>query len=246
MKIGFGARFKEFFDNLLSVVYPLNCFICGKRINQNGYSPLCAACFGRIKKLTPPFCIGCGVSLVSELTPSNICAECRGRHHSFERAWSSSNYEGVMRSCIHYLKYGKHISLASLLGRVLTDFARKYMSMERFDCIIPVPLHSTKLREREFNQAQLLAQCLSDNFNKKLLLRTLLRIKYTIPQSELTPKERKENVKGVFAIRNPLLIKGKNILIVDDVFTTGATLEECALLLKRNGASSIETLTLAR
>ncbi len=246
METGFKAVSKEFFEHLLAIVYPLDCFICGERIDRKEYNPLCSGCFGKIKKIYPPFCAKCGTPLSAELTPVNICAECRRKRYFFDQAWASTSYEGVMRSCIHSLKYGRHIALGDLLSRILIDFARRYMDMNRFDCIIPVPLHSAKLREREFNQSRLLAQPLADSFNKKMLLRGLVRVKYTLPQSELTSSEREENVRGVFSVNDPQSVKGKNILIIDDVFTTGATLNECALVLKENGAGRIEVLTLAR
>lgn len=246
METGFKAISKEFFDRLLAIVYPLDCFICGERIDHKEHDPLCSDCFGKIRKIYPPFCAKCGTPLSAELTPVNICAECRGKHYSFDRAWASTSYEGIMRSCIHSLKYGRHISLGNLLSRILIDFAHRYMDINLFDCIIPVPLHNTKLREREFNQSRLLAQPLAESFNKKLLLNKLIRIKYTLPQSELTSRDREENVRGVFSVNDPQSVKDKNILIVDDVFTTGATLNECASVLKKNGAGRIEVLTLAR
>lgn len=239
-------KIKSFCESLVDVVYPLNCLICRAKLNASQYSPLCSDCFSSIKKINPPFCIKCGKPLEIALTPSNKCLNCRKQEYNFDRAWSSTKYDGVMRECIHKLKYNRKFSLGNMFSRILIEFVNKYMEINKFDFIIPVPLHRTKLREREFNQAQMLAEPLSSNFNKRLLSKNIYRIRYTLSQSELSLQERRENIRGAFGISNPELIKGKDILIIDDVFTTGATVNECASLLKRNGAGLIEVLTLAR
>ena len=132
------------------------------------------------------------------------------------------------------------------MSSILIEFTYRHIDIERFDYILPIPLHRTKEREREFNQAYILAQPLAAKFKKKLLLRNIYRTRFTLSQSELASHQRKENIRGAFGITNRETIKGKNILIVDDVFTTGATVNECAALLKKNGAGITEVLTLAR
>ncbi len=133
----------------------------------------------------------------------------------------------------------------NLFGIILVEFANVFLEMKKFSYILPIPLHQTKLRERQFNQSLVLAQALAHNF-KKRLLNNVCRKKFTLPQSELTSEKRKENIRAAFGITKPELIKDKNILLVDDIFTTGATVNECASLLKKNGSGIVEVLTLAR
>jgi ComF family protein len=239
-------RIKEFLEGLIDVVYPLNCIICKARLESVESIPLCTVCFRKIKKIEPPFCNKCGKPLEVNLDPENICVDCRSRRYWFDRAWASASYEGILRECIHFLKYNHRMSLVGLLSKILINFADRYMNIEQFDYIMPVPLHRTKLREREFNQSYLLASPFASRFNKILLSKQVYRVKYTLAQSELTSVQRRENIRDAFRIRNSESVRNRDILIIDDVFTTGATVDECASLLKKNGARHIEVLTLAR
>ncbi len=161
-------------------------------------------------------------------------------------------YEGTLREAIHLFKYEKKKSLAKPLGDLLIKHleetcprAGKEGGLEKIDFVIPVPLHSKKLREREFNQSGLLARLVGRHFRKPVLEGNLIRKKTTTPQFELDRKERLKNVKGAFAIKRREEVKGKNLLLIDDVRTTGATLKECHKVLRRAGAKEIHMLTLA-
>jgi len=118
--------------------------------------------------------------------------------------------------------------------------------MERIDLVLPVPLHSTKLRQRQFNQAKLLAEPLAKRFSKRLGHRVLVKIKGSVAQVNLSRRQRLKNIRGCFKVKHTHLLKNKNILLVDDVLTTGATIGECARVLSQAGANRIEVLTLAR
>ena len=143
------------------------------------------------------------------------------------------------------MKYEKKKSLTKPLGNLLIEHVKNNGRLERIDFIVPVPLHKKRLREREFNQSALLACLVGRNFNKPVLESNLIRTRLTTPQVELDRKERRRNVKGAFGVKKPEEIKGKSLLLIDDVRTTGATLKECHKVLRQAGAKEIHILTLA-
>jgi ComF family protein len=152
-------------------------------------------------------------------------------------------YLGQVTGAIHRFKYRKEYLLIETLGWLGN---RREEEKPDFDTLIPVPLHPKRLRERGFNQALLLSKTLRDIPSEKIKPRLLKRIRHTPPQIRLAPDERRQNVRGAFALDTPGVIRGKNILLVDDVFTTGATVNECARVLKSAGAGRVSVYTLAR
>lgn len=132
------------------------------------------------------------------------------------------------------------------MANLMIEFAKSSLEMSKIDLILAVPLHNTKKRQRQFNQAQLLADELCKHFSKKTARKVLIKIKPTFSQTQLQKSERWENVHGTFKVKNNGLVKDKNILLIDDVLTTGATVNECSKMLLESGASSIDVLTLAR
>ncbi|MCM8779034.1 MAG: ComF family protein [Candidatus Omnitrophica bacterium] len=236
---------KEFFTGVVDLLYPLHCLICAERIETKEFGPLCSVCFQKIAWNLPPFCSKCGRNIPVELSTENVCLDCKKRRHYFDRAWSVALYTGIMRECIHKFKYEGKLGLVHFFEKILFDFIERFVPIEKFDYLIPVPLHYTKLREREFNQALLLAQPIAKKFQKKLLTGVLYRKKFTAPQTELNAPQRRKNIQGAFGIRKQNILTKKNILIIDDVFTTGSTVDECAKLLKRNGANIVDVLSIA-
>jgi ComF family protein len=147
---------------------------------------------------------------------------------------------------IHEFKYGSKDYLGFTLNRLLTEFIREYdLPLSVLDLIVPVPLHKTRLREREYNQAEILSRHLAGEFKKELVPDILIRNRYTKTQTELESDKRPENVRGSFSINKATLLKNKNILLVDDVLTTGATSSEAAAVLKEAGAKIVFVLTVA-
>lgn len=132
------------------------------------------------------------------------------------------------------------------LSRLMIDFARKFLDMQEIELILPVPLHSQKLRQRQFNQAQLLAKPLARAFSKKMHTKLIIKLEPGPAQVELSRSERLKMVRDTFKIKNAQALKERNILLVDDVFTTGATANECAKVLLAAGANKVEVFTLAR
>ncbi len=245
---------KGYFRALLSIVYPFKCQICGVKQSENDVS-LCSDCCHKIKKNEPPFCTKCGKSLPQALPPASLqasqtsvclCGDCQKGNFHFQRAWNAALYEGVLKECVHLIKFKRKMSLIKPLSKILIDFGKSFLDMGKFDFLIPVPLDRKKKRQREFNQASLLMESMAKEFKIASSCNNLVKIRPTPPQSSLKREQRFTNVKGVFRVRRPDKINNKTVLLIDDVFTTGATSSECAKALKNNGAKHIEVLTLAR
>jgi competence protein ComFC len=164
----------------------------------------------------------------------------------FDRAFSPCIYEGVIKELIHAFKYKNKDHLGYTLSRLMTDFIKEFrIPVEFVDFIIPIPLHRSRLREREFNQAQVLSEHLAREFQKPVACDWLQRLRATKTQTDLERNMRLINVRGSFSVKEPQLVKGKNILLIDDVLTTGATSSEAAKALKQAGAQVVFAMTLA-
>jgi len=192
-------------------------------------------------------CPRCGKPFDSPETlshsPDHRCLACRQAPPVFDQALSIGYFEGPLREAIHQFKYRP----CRALGKPLAAWmAVNIRPVSDIDCIIPVPLHVARLRQRGFNQALILAHELSRTFSLPLSFDNLKRVRPTRPQVELTGTERIKNVAGAFALRRPDELKDRGVLLIDDVFTTGATMNECARVLKNAGASRVTALTLSR
>ncbi|MFC1658195.1 ComF family protein [Candidatus Omnitrophota bacterium] len=239
---------KKYFGRLLNIIYPETCPVCSRPSkNSHIQSLLCPDCLQAIKKNTPPLCALCGRQIRGEQIAKRACPEClTDRGLCFDRSLSPCIYEGVTRELIHKFKYQNRDYLNSFLSSLLIDCIRQNrIGLDNFNLVIPIPLHKTRLREREFNQAELIARSVAREFSIALSPGNLWRKHNRRAQVELNDVERRNNVKGCFALRNPEEIKHKNILLIDDVLTTGATCSEAASVLKTAGAGSIFVLTLA-
>lgn len=242
---------KSFFVKLITgfkdLLYPKTCLICKQDLTSPCVDELvCMKCWADIKKNTPPFCRRCGRSLEKRSLAKSICASCLKNPMHFDRAFAPCVYEGPIKDLIHEFKYNNKDYLASTLSALMVDFIRAYeIPLSFLDLIIPVPLHPARLREREFNQAELLARGVASVYNKMVSTDNLIRQRHTRTQAELQSSDRLINVKDSFAVRIPQMVKGKNILLVDDVLTTGATSSEASFALKNAGAYIVFVLTLA-
>ena len=172
-----------------------------------------------------------------------MCLPCRKEPNRFDQALSVGYFEGSLREAVHQFKYRPCRSLGKPLGEWMADKVRLVTDL---DMVIPVPLHNQRLKERGFNQALLLAHEMSLAHHIPLSLDNLYRTRPTRPQVELSGAERIRNVAGAFALRRPGEVADKRLIIVDDVFTTGATMNECAAVLKDAGAAQVTVFTLAR
>ncbi len=192
-------------------------------------------------------CPGCGHPFASEqslaASPTHRCAACRESPPSFDAARSYGPYGGALAQALHRLKYLGDEAMAVPLGRRM---ARAAAGLPCPEIIVPVPLHPTRLREREFNQSNLLAAEIGRILEIPSRDGILLRTRWTDPQVALDRRERAKNLRGAFAVSRPDPVSGRSVLLVDDVYTTGATARECAATLKRAGAAFVSVLTLAR
>jgi ComF family protein len=179
-------------------------------------------------------------------SPDFRCGTCRRQPPPFDHARAIARYEGPLRQAIHLLKYRGKLTLQQpLLQLTLTHFAAHFPAA-RFDAIVPIPLHQRRLRQREFNQATLLARGIAHHLAVPMREKLLRRTRWTRPQVELSGDERQANVRHAFAVADPTAIQDAVVLLVDDVFTTGATLGEAARALKAAGARQVDVFALAR
>jgi len=239
--------FRRFIDNLLGILYPKACLVCKESLAFSSIDELvCGRCWQKIKRNTPPFCHSCGRSLKKENINKSICPSCLKIKLHFDRAFCPCVYEGVIKELIHTFKYNNKDHLGPTLSRLMTEFIREFsLPIDFIDLIVPIPLHKIRLREREFNQAELLAKFIAKEFDKPLSADVLRRNRHTKTQTDLDTHERLLNVKDSFSINKAQDLKGKNVMLVDDVLTTGATSSEAALALKQSGAHVVFVLTLA-
>ena len=232
------------FRGLVSLIYPAFCAVCSVAVGPG--ENLCAVCEEKTPRILPPFCAKCSQPFAGEITGSFVCANCEDRVLHFDAAVSAFRSRGVVRKVIHDFKYGRQLHLRHLVGRwlsaALTD-AR--LAGQRFDLIVPVPLHPARQRERGFNQAELLALELRRECELPLG-KVLQRTRYTTTQTQFDRSERMENLRGAFRLRRGCNVQDFRMLLVDDVLTTGSTLSECAFVLKKAGALSVHAATAAR
>jgi len=228
----------------LSLLYPPHCANCGA--DTDGGMHLCAACAGQAKKIVAPFCQRCSEPFDGAIDGEFTCANCAGRTLHFECAVSRYLSRGVVREFVHRFKYDRHF----YLRHPLTDWLAETLDDGRIraqaiDALVPVPLHSARFREREFNQADVLAELLAKRTGTPLL-HALKRIRYTTTQTRLDRQERMENLRNAFRVRHTPAVQNRHLVLVDDVFTTGSTVDECARVLHAAGAASVRVVTVAR
>jgi ComF family protein len=228
-------------------VLPVECIACGRSLSTDPVPFFCTACWHTIRPFQQPACARCDQPFVSQAathyTPNHQCQQCQERPPDFQRAWTLFPYLPPLREAICSFKYrGKH-TLAQPLARLMIGALPSGIDV---DVMIPVPLHPARLRTREFNQSLLLADQLGRYLDLPVWATNLVRIAATDPQTTLTRQARLRNLRKAFAIRRPQDIAEKRILLVDDVFTTGTTLNECAKTLRKAGAGPVFALTLAR
>lgn len=245
----------KFITEFLDLIYPAVCKICGSNLDESRKACICQACWDKIKLIKPPYCCKCGIPMESHSFFYNnnnnaLCSECKlGRLNFVDKVRSIAVFEGSMRGIIHLFKYKSKLALAHYISELTID---RIIDNEEFtgvikdnECIIPVPLYKRKKREREYNQAEVIAKGINRYLGKQYLSNCLFRRKNTISQSNLDKKQRMLNVKNVFAVYSNGEIAGKKILLIDDVFTTGATINECAKVLLEAGALKVRALTIA-
>jgi ComF family protein len=227
---------QPYLEALADLFYPRWCVGCGRRSSD----VLCRRCFEALPLTGAPTCGRCGLPAAFE-TP--VCEACKGVDFAFETARAPLRYEGVGKEVVHALKYRDQTPVVERLAApLLAGAVARTFENGRFDAVVPVPLHRSRLRRRGFNQAALLARGLATRINTPVS-DTLQVVRSTRDQVDLSAAERRENVAGAFSAR--ARARGR-LLVVDDVFTTGATTNACAASLLRAGAAEVHAVTLCR
>jgi ComF family protein len=230
-------------DPLLDLFFPPHCPSCLRRCDVHGF--FCPECARQIALLTPPLCLHCGAPFGS--VPDHLCQACLRRPPHFTRARAAAHYRSdsgdPLAIVIARFKYGPDPTLASVLTEVLN---RNLPFAIDHDVLAPVPLHIDRLRWRGFNQAALLARGLARRRGIRCDAKLLQRLRPTPPQVGLGEAERRRNIRGAFAVRSPDAVADRSVLLIDDVYTTGATANECARTLRRRGARRVDVLVVAR
>lgn len=233
--------FSGLWESVLDTLLPPRCLATGEIVDAPGM--VSGGFWPQLQFIEKPFCSTCGILLAFETGGTDtLCAACMEREPVFDAARSAVVYNDASRKLVLEFKYGDRLHAVHTFVPWMIRAGQDLI--DRADIILPVPLHQRRLRERRFNQSALLAQEIARRMEKKYMADALLRTRHTLPQKGLSAKERSNNVRGAFAVNKN--VKGKNILLVDDVFTSGATLNECARVLKAADVSGINVLTIAR
>jgi ComF family protein len=245
-----SPRRKGFLANLLATLFPRICPLCRSRV-LGREEAFCASCLAGFRLLEPPFCNRCGEPCPLQADPAPVlCGRCLEDAHGLTpdryAVRSAAAYGGELRTAILRLKYGGETWMAPHLGMFLVQAYERLFPNEAFDRIVPVPLHPRRLRERGFNQCILLSRPLASALKIPLDCRSVTRIRHTPAQSASGFAERWRNLVQAFAIHRPSPIKDRAVLVVDDVYTTGATLEALSSVLLRAGARRVGAVTIGR
>jgi len=235
---------------LFAAFFPSDCRICDSPLLNISRLPVCEACIAAIRPISGETCDVCGEGLPGLVRgeEANSCSACQESRPHFAKAAAFGAYDGELRELIHLLKYEQVLPAAGVLGAVLADAIGK-LKLAAPVLVVPVPLHSSKRRQRRFNQAELIARAALKKLAQddlEFAPKVLVRVKPTVSQIGLTRPQRRENIRGAFQVVHPNRVKGRNILLVDDVLTTGTTASECARVLRKAGAEQVWVATAAR
>jgi ComF family protein len=207
---------------------------------------VCGTCRAKVRPIERPFCERCGRPYEGEITGTFECPNCRDRELHFQQARSAVVACETMLEVIHRYKYSRALWFEPFLAKLLIGAAKPALAKRQCDLVVPVPLYPAKQREREFNQAERLADCLSAATQIPVNKRLIRRVRPTCTQTVLSRAEREENVRNAFAMRRGQRLNGERIVLLDDVLTTGATTSACANVLRAGGAGEVCVWTVAR
>jgi ComF family protein len=242
MEMAPSAWLKYFGSTILEFFLPRLCLFCGVAVGEAAAVAVCPECEAQIQWVASPLCTCCGVMFEDREGPDRVCGFCQTDPPPFTRARAAALYDGPVATAITRFKFSRQLAFLP----VMQHWLKRPLCMELVadaDLLAPVPLHPKRIKNRGFNQALLLARAFPE---VPLAREAVVRTRHTVPQVGLNPKERRDNVKGAFFVTDPPLVKGKHVLLVDDLYTTGATVKECAKVLRKAGARRVEVLTVAR
>ena len=237
------AKLKEICKISFDLIFPAKCFTCNNIIDETG---LCYNCWQKINFISTPFCKKCGHPFNVEIDKNILCGNCISSPPLYKQAFGRFKYDEHTRKIIHKIKYGDKTNFIPYFSNMLSSSAKEIIT--KADIILAVPMHKLKYLSRKYNQSQLIAYKLAIQNNKLYYPDLLIKKKSNMPQAGLSKKDRKNNVSGVFKVKERHIdkIKGKNLLLIDDVMTTGETINSCTKVLLKKGCKSVYVLTLAR
>lgn len=240
----FTGTFQHVVATALNAVLPPRCLACGATVAETG--ALCGPCWEGVQFLAPPMCGQCGYPFELDPKGHSLCGACLARAPAYDRARAVMAYDAGSRPLLLAFKHADRTEAAPALAKWLARAGADLLADA--EAVVPVPLHNRRLFRRRYNQAALLAHALGRTGDVPVLPQLLRRVRNTPSQGRLSASGRKRNVAGVFKVTPHQLerVAGKRILLVDDVLTTGATVEACARVLKRAGAKGVDVLTVAR
>ncbi len=224
-------------NRLLNILFPISCHLCQKPSRDHSTAPICPECWGNTLQYKGPACLKCGEPLPSEF--SSICGGCLKDKPPFDHARSFGLHNSTLKEAVNLLKFHGIKRLSKPLSEKIIG-----MDLPQVDLVLPVPLHKKRLRQREFNQSALIGKHIARHLEVPIVINSLIRERNTMPQVGLNAKERRKNIRNAFTVKDAVVLKGKHIMLVDDVFTTGATVRECSRVLKKAGAHSVYVVTL--
>lgn len=223
----------SFFNVILDFIYPPFCYLCDNKL-ETKEEFFCKICWNKQKKIKD-------IYLHAEKMPY-----IPGPVKWISGSFACFEYSEITQEFIHFFKYKKFNELSNTFAAELADVLENAVTNIQFDLLASVPLHKKRLKERGFNQAELIAKSLSEKINIPYSSNTLVRPRYTKPQAKMSREERIKNVKDAFRLGDSQLLKSKIVLLIDDVLTTGSTMNECARLLRLGGAKEVYSLTITR
>lgn len=228
---------------VVDVALPQLCASCREPVDDAG---LCAACWAKLSFIAPPYCERLGIPFVYDPGPGILSMEAIADPPAYHRARSAVRYDDVARTLVHAFKYGDRLDLAPTMGRWMANAGR--MLLDEADALVPVPLHWRRQWARRFNQSALLAEVVSKASTVPVSYRALKRVKATPQQVGLSQAARAQNVQGAFRVPadGKAEVAGRRLILIDDVLTSGATMDACARALLRAGAAQVHALTFAR
>jgi ComF family protein len=241
---GFKSYFKRVTSYILDLLYPPRCIFCGILLPVGTKLEICDTCYEKMPMVGGKVCETCGQPMDEPYGPEQ-CLDCRKTTLYFIQNLPVYEYKGIVRQAIMKLKFYNKKRVARTLGILMADKIKQMTSLPKFDIITYIPLSKKRLAQRGYNQSKLLCSVIAEELNFPISENVLWKVKDTPPQSTLNRDERQHNIKNAFMVKDKYSIKDMIILLVDDIYTTGRTVNECSRLLKKAGAKEIYVVTAA-